>query len=176
MIHANESAAHQKTIVETRFVYEDLCSRFEAAIGRLDAPAIRRMKATSAPWGEIEATIRAMAGGSGLMRFAVFDQGAVASLAGSRICCRLYLVGNPVIASRIVRIDERGALYVPFRVTVYASPPEAGATIAFDRPSSLLAGLRRPELVEIGALLDREIDNAVLKATTVDVSAIEDGG
>jgi len=165
MIHANESAVHQKTIGETLFVYEDLCRRFEAAIGRFDAPAIRRMETTGAPWGEIEAAICAMAGESGLMQFAVFDQGAVASLAASRICCRLYLVGNPVIASRIVRIDARGALYVPFRVTVYASPPKAGATIAFDRPSSLLASLNRPELDEIGAILDREIDDAVLRAT-----------
>jgi hypothetical protein len=69
VIHANESAVHQKTILETRFVYEDLCSRFEASIGRLDAPAIRRMEATGAPWGEIEATIRAMAGGSHLKKW-----------------------------------------------------------------------------------------------------------
>jgi hypothetical protein len=89
MVHANESAVQQKTIVETQFVYKDLCSRFEAVIGRLDAPAIRRMEATGAPWEEIEATISAKAGESGLMQLAVFDQGAVASLAGSRICCRL---------------------------------------------------------------------------------------
>ncbi len=165
MIHANETTAHLKTIVETAFVYEDLCSQFEAAIGRLDAPAIRRMEAAGAPWGEIEAAIGAMAGESGLMQFDVFDQGRVASLAGSRICCRLYLVGNPVVASRIVRIDERGALYVPFRVTVYASPSGEAATIAFDRPSSLLAALNRPELDEIGARLDQEIDSAVLRAS-----------
>jgi uncharacterized protein (DUF302 family) len=92
------------------------------------------------------------------MQFAVFDQGAVASLSGSQICCRLYLVGNPAIAARIVRIDERAALYVPFRVAVYATPRQEGATIVFDRPSSLLAGLGRFELDDIGRMLDREID------------------
>ena len=100
------------------------------------------------------------------MKFAVFDQGAVASLSGSQIRCRMYLVGNPAVAARIVRIDERGALYVPFRVAVYATPRAAGATIAFDRPSSLLAGLGRPELDDIGRLLDREIDDAVLVTTS----------
>jgi hypothetical protein len=182
MVDANEAAVHHKTIVETTFTYEDLCRRFEAAIGLLDAPAIRRMEATATPWGEIEAAICAMAGESGLMQFACFDQGAVASLAGSRICCRLYLVGNPVVAARIVRIDERGALYVPFRVTVYAPPQEAAAAIAFDRPSSLLAGLSRPALDQIGAQLDREIDTAVLRATArgrpaaSNDSALEGGG
>ena len=110
--------------------------------------------------------MREMAGESGLMQFAVFDQGAVASLAGSPIRCRLYLVGNPAIAARIVRIDERGALYVPFRVAVHAAPRRESATIAFDRPSSLLAGLGRPELDDIGRMLDRKIDDAVLKATS----------
>jgi uncharacterized protein (DUF302 family) len=110
--------------------------------------------------------MRAMAGDSGLMRFAVFDQGAVASLSSTRIRCRLYLVGNPAIAARIVRIDERGALYVPFRVAVYAAPRHVGATIAFDRPSSLLAGLGRPELDDIRRMLDREIDDVILSATS----------
>ena len=165
MVHAQETHVHRKTLVETPFAYEDLCTRFEAAVGRLDPPAVRRLEASAAPWPQVEAATREMAGESGLMQFAVFDQGAIASLSGSQIRCRLYLVGNPAIAARIVRIDERGALYVPFRVAVYATPRAAGATIAFDRPSSLLAGLGRPELDDIGRLLDREIDDAVLVAT-----------
>jgi hypothetical protein len=80
-----------------------------------------------------------------------------------------------VVAARIVRIDERGSLYVPFRVTVYASPSGEAATIAYDRPSSLLAGLNRPELDEIGALLDRKIDNAALKVAALDDLALENG-
>jgi len=166
MVHAQEINVHRKTIVETPFAYEDLCGRFEAAVGRLDVPTVKRLEASAAPWPQVEAAMRAMAGASGLMRFAVFDQGAVASLSGSQIRCRLYLVGNPAIAARIVRIDARGALYVPFRVAVYAAARAEGATIAFDRPSSLLAGLGRPELDDIGRLLDREIDDAVLKATS----------
>jgi uncharacterized protein (DUF302 family) len=89
----------------------------------------------------------------------------VASLAGDPVRCRLYIVGNPAVASRIVRIDARGALYVPFRVAVYAASGADGAAIAFDRPSALLAGLGRRELDEIGEMLDREIDSAVLSAT-----------
>jgi uncharacterized protein (DUF302 family) len=165
MVHARESNVHLKTVVETPFGFEDLCGRFEVSVGRLDVSTVRRLEASAAPWPQVEAAMRAMAGESGLMRFAVFDQGAVASLSGSYIRCRMYLVGNPAVAARIVRIDERGALYVPFRVAVYAAPRQDRATIAFDRPSSLLAGLGRVEFDEIGRMLDREIDDAVLKAT-----------
>jgi uncharacterized protein (DUF302 family) len=166
MIHACESNLHKKTVVETPFDYADLCGRFEAAVGRLDASTVRRLESSSAPWPQVEAAMRAMAGESGLMRFAVFDQGVIASLSGSRIRCRLYLVGNPAVAARIVRIDERGALYVPFRVAVYAPAQQEGATIAFDRPSSLLAGLGRTELDDVGRMLDREIDDVILRATS----------
>jgi uncharacterized protein (DUF302 family) len=166
MIPAQESNVHRKTVLETPFAYEELCARFEAAIGRLEPAVAKQLEACAAPWAEVEAAMREMAGESGLMQFAVFDQGAVASLAGSPIRCRLYLVGNPAIAARIVRIDERGALYVPFRVAVYAAAGADGATITFDRPSSLLAGLRRRALKQIGALLDRKIDDVVVKATS----------
>jgi uncharacterized protein (DUF302 family) len=166
MVHACESNVHKRTVVETPFGYEDLCGRFEAAVGRLDASTVRRLEAIAAPWPQVEAAMRAMAGESGLMRFAVFDQGAVASLSGSPIRCRMYLVGNPAVAARIVRIDERGALYVPFRVAVYALQRQEGATITFDRPSSLLAGLGHAELDDVGRMLDREIDDVVLRATS----------
>jgi uncharacterized protein (DUF302 family) len=169
-VGSRETNVHHKTVVETPFAYDVLCGRFEAAVGRLDSSAVRQLEASGAPWPKVEAAMREMAGESGLMQFAVFDQGAVASLSGSQVRCRLYLVGNPEIAARIVRIDERGALYVPFRVAVYAAPRREGATIAFDRPSSLLASLGRLELDEIGRLLDQKIDDAVSKATSGDSS------
>jgi uncharacterized protein (DUF302 family) len=155
-----------KTVVETQLSYLELCARFEGAIGRLDVTKADQLVRGSASWPDVEAAMRGMAGDSGLMLFTVFDQGSVASLGGGPIRCRLYIVGNPAVAARIVRIDERGALYVPFRVAVYAAPGNDRATIAFDRPSSLLAGLGRPELDEIGGMLDQEIDDAVLGATS----------
>jgi hypothetical protein len=38
---------------------------------------------------------------------------------------------------------------------------QGGASIAFDRPSSFLALLGRPELEAIGSLLDQKIDAVV---------------
>ena len=86
----DESNLHHKTMVQTPFSYETLCGRFEAAVGRLDAAAVRLLEEDAAPWPEVEATMREMAGESGLLQFAVFDQGAVASLSGAQVYCRLY--------------------------------------------------------------------------------------
>jgi hypothetical protein len=62
-----------------------------------------------ASWDEVEAALARMAGPSGLMLFTQYDQGVIASLAGKPIRCRLYLVGNPAVATQIVRIDIRGS-------------------------------------------------------------------
>jgi uncharacterized protein (DUF302 family) len=71
------------------------------------------------------------------------------------------LVGNPVIAEQIISIDVRGGFYVPFRVCLYDPDDSHDACIAYDRPSSFLAALGRPELTDIGELLDGKIEAVV---------------
>jgi hypothetical protein len=82
------------------------------------------------------------------------------SLSGKSKLCSLYLVGNPVIANQIIEIDLRGSFYVPFRVAVHDDGPNGG-TIEYDRPSSFLAALNRPELDAIGRPLDEKIDRVI---------------
>ena len=94
----------------------------------------------------------------GLMIIARVDLGDVTSLSGQPHRCSSYLVGNPVIANEVITIDLRGSFYVPFRVALYDDGGPDGAVIAYDRPSSLLAALGRPELTEIGESLNRKID------------------
>ena len=73
-----------------------------------------------------------MAGPRGLMIFIRINQGEIISLSGESKQCSLYLVGNPVIANKIISIDIRGSFF--------------------------LAALERPELNEIGVMLDQKID------------------
>jgi hypothetical protein len=84
-----------------------------------------------------------------------------ASLIGAPVHCRLYLVGNPTIAAKIVQIDARACLYVPFRVAIYVERGSTATTISFDRPSSSLGVLGRSELQPIGQMLDQKIDAVV---------------
>jgi uncharacterized protein (DUF302 family) len=71
-------------------------------------------------------------------------------------------VGNPVIADQIISIDLRSSFYVPFRVCLYDDGASDGAVISYDRPSSFLAALGKPELTKFGALLDGKIDDVVV--------------
>jgi uncharacterized protein (DUF302 family) len=155
------SAVVERSYVGTTVPYQSAIEAFEAAVGRLEPAAIAALAERQAPCPEFEAAMTTAAGPSGLMILGKFDQGAVASLAGTPIRCRLYLVGNPAIAARIVRIDTRACLYVPFRVAIYETRAAPGATISFDRPSSSLGTLDNPELEPIGQTLDQKIDAVV---------------
>jgi uncharacterized protein (DUF302 family) len=97
----------------------------------------------------------------GLMVLAKIDQGRITSLSGKSKSCSLYLVGNPVIANRIIEIDLRGSFYVPFRIAVYDDGGPGGGIISYDRPSSFLAALDRPELSAIGKSLDEKLDRVI---------------
>jgi uncharacterized protein (DUF302 family) len=95
------------------------------------------------------------------MIIASINQGQLTSLSGREKKCRLYLVGNPIIASTILDINPHAALYVPFRVALFEGEGAEGSRISFDRPGSSLALLGDAKIDEIGRQLDAKIDAAV---------------
>jgi uncharacterized protein (DUF302 family) len=159
--HIPDAQRVERSSINTGLAYDAAILAFERSIGRLDIAATQALVARKASWGEVEAAMAAMAGPSGLMLFTQFDQGSVASLAGRPIRCRLYVIGNPAIATQIIRIDVRASFYVPFRVAIFEHDEPPGAVISFDRPSSFLSVLGRTELAEIGRQLDAKIDAVV---------------
>ena len=149
------TAAVERVDISTGLTYDVLVRAFERELGHWDPAAGNLLVERQASWSAVERDVERMAGPHGLMIFFRVNQGAVTSLSGKVKRCSLYLVGNPVIANQILSIDLRASFYVPFRVCLY------GAVISYDRPSSFLGQLGRPELKEIGALLDQKIDGVV---------------
>ena len=164
-IHRSDTIRH--TAVRTGLSYDDAIAAFEREVGHLDPAVKQPLLARKAPWSDVEREIEAAGGVHGLMIIARADQGAITSLSGREKRCRLYLVGNPVIANRIMDIDMRAGFYVPFRVAVYGDENAGEAVISYDRPSSFLAALGRAELAEIGESLDRKIDAVVAAIVAV---------
>jgi uncharacterized protein (DUF302 family) len=167
----SESAALQSSSVRheriaTGLGYDQLVHAFERELGHLDPLVPKHLVEWKAQWAEVEREIGKSAGAHGLMIIARADQGSLISLAGREKHCSLYLVGNPVIASRIIDIDLRASFYVPFRVALFDGGGPEGAVIAFDRPSSFLAALGQPEIEEIGRSLDRKMEAVIAAIRT----------
>lgn len=161
-----QSDTIQRTHVATGLSYDASVRAFERELGHLDPAVSQRLVDTKAAWSEVEREIGRMAGPHGLMIIGRVDLGHITSLSGREKRCSLYLVGNPVIANQIISIDLRGSFYVPFRVALYDDGDPEGTVIAYDRPSSFLATLGRPELAEIAQSLDRKIDAVATAACT----------
>ena len=156
-----EPAIHSATIlrrtVPTRLSYEDLVAAFERELGHLDPTVNQSLVMRKAPWSEVEAEMIRISGKHALMIIFRANQGAITSLSGKIKHCSLYLVGNPAIARGILDVDTAAALYVPFRVCLFAREGANTASIEYDLPSSSLAALGRPVLTAIGDELDRKI-------------------
>ncbi|MET0710727.1 MAG: hypothetical protein ABWY82_28395 [Tardiphaga sp.] len=88
-----------------------------------------------------------------LMVLAKIDQGRITSRSGKLKMCSLY--------NQIIEIDLRGSFYVPFRVAVHDD--DGPRHNLYDRPSSFLAALTRPELDAIGKSLDEKLDRVIAK-------------
>jgi Domain of unknown function DUF302 len=150
-----------RTDVSTGHTYAALVEAFERALGRWNSATAADLVRRHASWDDVRAEADRAGGTRGLMIIEKIEQGVVISLSGHPRNCCLYLVGNPVIAQQIIAIDPRACMYVPFRVCLYDGGGSSGGGISFDRPSSFLAALNRPELAEFGTLLDGKIDKVV---------------
>ena len=135
--------------VSTGLPFETLVGAFEALFGTWDLEGACQM--IRAGWAALEKRIDDMRGPSGLIILSATNQGEIASVAGPPVRCILYEVGNPVIATKILTIDIRACILVPFRVALYSEGHGAAGQMVYDRPSSLLAFLNKPALIEIGA-------------------------
>ena len=151
----------ERVDVPTGLTYDALVTGFERELGRWEPGVVGILLESHAPWSKVEAEVARMAGAHGLMILVRIDQGAITSLSGRGKQCSLYLVGNPVIANQILDIDPRASLYVPFRVCLYDLGESGGAVLSFDRPSSSLGVLGRPELNEIGLALDQKLNGVI---------------
>ncbi len=147
-----------RVTVSTGLPFEALVDAFEAQFGAWNPEAAR--ETFGAGWPALEKRIDDMLGPSGLMILSATNQGEIASVTGRSIRCILYEVGNPVIATKILAIDIRACILVPFRVALYCEAEGKDGQMVYDRPSSLLAFLNKPSLTEIGASLDEKM-NAV---------------
>jgi uncharacterized protein (DUF302 family) len=147
----------ERITVETGFSFERLIAAFEKQLGRYDRAVGAELVKKKASWKEVSATIEAMAGPHGLMIMSHLELGPTVPLQGTRRQCSLYLVGNPLIASKTA--DIRAGMLVPFRVEIYAD--ESGAILSYDRPSSSLASLRNDTLNALGVLLDEKMKSFV---------------
>ena len=143
--------------------FETTRVRLDEQIPLLDPLVSLDLVLRGASWAEVESAVAAYLGPTGFVALARLDQGALLSLNGERLGATRYLVGNPLLARRVLSADPAAALHAPFGVAVFAAQV-GGTHVSYDQPSTLCASLGSREIDEIGRELDEKIGQAVASA------------
>ncbi len=135
--------------------FEETRRRFDEQVPLLDPLLTLRLVLDQATWRDVEVLVDRTVGPTGFVALARLDQGALFSLSGDPVQATLYLVGNPVIASKILAVEPAAGLYAPFRVVVYRDAK--GAHVGYDQPSSVFASCGSAAIDAIARELDEKI-------------------
>ena len=161
-ISVNEQV-HPITLVSfsSRKPFDEVIADFEKQLGRLDEE-----QAFASP--DLPGAIRKMEGTSGLMIIRVLDMDhLVPALTVSSTRARQYLVGNPLIASKMAAFDSLAALYAPPRVLIYTR--DAATQISYDKPSSIFGRLSHDEILQTAKDLDQKFELIARQALEIEV-------
>jgi hypothetical protein len=140
----------------SRKPFDEVIVAFEAQLGRLNEE--KAISSTNLP-----SAIQSMEGTSGLMIIHVLNMDRLLpALAGSSNRARQYLVGNPLIASKMAAFDPLAALYAPPRVLIYIR--DSATWISYDKPSSVFGRLGREEILQTAKDLDRKFESLARQA------------
>jgi uncharacterized protein (DUF302 family) len=143
--------------------FEEVTSSIEAMATQADNQLLRKLKRldTQKSFEQVKVAVESMLGKSGLTVLVDFELGGLlTSEAGKRNKSKLYIIGNPLIANQMFEIDPAVGLYVPLRLFVYEDF-DGKVCVTYDKPSSLLAQLQNPAILEVARMLDHKLADLV---------------
>jgi hypothetical protein len=150
-------APHQvnRLTIEISAPYQDFRARYEKAVPRFDTERFNRFVTDRAGWDTIDQATRANAP-HGFIIYWSQDFSPLMGLAGNRLPCVGYLMGNHVTAEKMYRHDPAIVLYAPLR-TAILTDAEGGTRFVIDQPSTAFASFGNPDIAKVGFDLDQEL-------------------
>jgi len=152
---------------ESERTFDEVVVAFEAAVGVVDGDAFQKIVATATDEEDFERRVGAFEGPSGFMRFLDIDHGAWMRRIGLGARCKLYILGNPLIARTMLKHDLGVGLNVPVRAMIYEDQKTGRTRLAYDLPSSLMARLGNANVTAAAKRLDEKLATLAETATGV---------
>lgn len=146
--------------------FSDVIATFEAAIGHPDMNAFRKEIGATRTFSDLEEIVRRATGPSELMEFARFDLGEVLRNkpgTEARKAMR-FVVGNPVIMSRMVEHVPDAGSYAP--VTILIDERADGVHLSYDTMASYLATYGNQEALKVAQYLDSKVEALLTAAAS----------
>jgi uncharacterized protein (DUF302 family) len=152
-----DSMPHEvkRLTVEVSDSYQRFRERYEEAVPRYHPDRFAQLIQEGASWDAVAQAAQDDAP-HGFTLYWSADFSPLLALAGHRLPCSEYLMGNLLLAERMFRHDPAVLLYAPLRTLIYTAPG-GGTRFAIDRPSTSFSSFGKPPIAEVGVELDREL-------------------
>ena len=131
----------------TRRPFDDVVGSLEAVTGDVQDGVFARELGAAVDVQDYRRRMHARGADSGFMRFFVIDHGAWMAFTGQKARCRLYAIGNPLIAEGLMSHDIGAGLNVPVRLMVHEAE-DGDVRVSYDVPSSLMSRLGNADVTE----------------------------
>lgn len=142
--------------ISTERPFAEVVRRLESATGVFEIDKVKQLIDAGAAPSVFNEVINSMAGESGFMRFAAWDHGMLLRQTGQRAEAVRFAIGHPLIAARMTKHRISSGLYAPLSVLV-AGNEDGGASLEYDRPSSLFQQFEEASILESARDLDDKL-------------------
>jgi uncharacterized protein (DUF302 family) len=143
--------------------FEEVIRAVETLLGEGDIQSFARMAESSGSWEEFEERTEQSVGKSGFMIFAKVDHGAWMSRVPHEMKGKMYVIGNPLIARRMLEHVSDIGLYVPVRIYVYEDG-QGTIRIDYDRVSPIFERFGNEQVNEVARMLDGKLEELATTA------------
>lgn len=151
--------------------FEEVIKTFEDLIGGTPSPdhwstLFNDLASANASWQQVTEAVTPQIGPSGFICMIKIDLGILLSLQGRKQQVIRYVIGNPLVANRMIAADAEAGLYAPVNVVVYQE--DGGQTkIAYDQPSSLLGQFNNEPITTVAQMLGQKLEELMRKAIAI---------
>jgi uncharacterized protein (DUF302 family) len=141
--------------------FEAVVAALEAAVGRPDMVEFTQATRAARTFGELDRTVRAGLGRTGLMMFIKLDHGAFLSKETGLDRPRIirFVIGNPLIMKEMVKHVPDAGSYAPVTILVDERPD--GVHLSYDRMTSFLTTYGNARALTVARDLDSKIESLV---------------
>ena len=143
--------------------FEQVIEAVESVLGEGDIQSFGRMVESTSSWEEFEERTEESVGSSSFVIFARVDHGAWMSLVPHDMKGKMYVIGNPLIARRMLEYVPQIGLYVPLRIYVYEDG-QGTTRVDYDRVSPIFERFGNEQVNEVARMLDRKLEELATTA------------
>lgn len=148
-------AYKQVTVASTK-PYAQVIQDIEAQLGKGSTQGLADKVQTSKDWDEFKEKVEPEVGSSGFINVAEVNWGEVMSLVPFSLKAKIYVIGNPLTARKVLELLPEVGQQLPTKMYVYED--KQGVTqVAYDELSPVFAQYGNEDLNKLGAEIDDEL-------------------